>query len=92
MNSSDHITTPFRPTKKIPLMNSLNKSATSTPTSVKSTKDSTTPNTNKSLEPDLSAPQTIAIVAGRKYIMVPKTAKANATPDTVNGNQITKSS
>lgn len=73
-------------------MNSLNKSVASTPTSVKSTKDNVTPNTNKSQEPDLSAPQSIAIVAGRKYIMVPKSAKVSTTSDAVNGNQITTKS
>lgn len=86
-NSTEALTTPVRPTKKAPLPNSLTKSSTATPTNAKSgTKD------NTATEHDLSAPQSIAIVAGRKYIMVPKTAKISATPDSVNGNQITKSS
>lgn len=94
VNTIEQLTTPNRPTKKIPLMNSLNKSATVTPTSAKTPKDNATPSaiTNKITEPDISAPQSIAIVAGRKYIMVPKTAKVNTTPDPVNGNQSTKSS
>lgn len=94
MNTIEQLTTPNRPTKKIPLMNSLNKSATITPTSVKSPKDNATPNAiaNKMTEPDILAPQSIAIVAGRKYIMVPKTAKLITTPDPVNGNQSAKSS
>lgn len=88
-NSSEQLTTPVRPTKKAPLPNSLTKSATTaTPTNVKSTKDdNATPN-----EHDLSAPQSIAIVAGRKYIMIPKTAKIVTTTDSVNGNQSNKSS
>ncbi|XP_055312508.1 uncharacterized protein LOC129574468 isoform X1 [Sitodiplosis mosellana] len=87
-NSTEQLTTPIRPMKKAPLPNSLTKSATSTPTNAKSAKDDTAAPT----EHDLSAPQSIAIVAGRKYIMVPKTAKIATTPDSVNGNQTTKSS
>lgn len=71
------------------MTNALNKSITSTPPSVKSAKNDSIAS-NKS-ESDLS-PQSIAIVAGRKYVMVPKANKAQATPDSVNGNQTVKSS
>lgn len=50
----------------------------------------TTPTTNKA-ENDIDSPQSIAIVAGRKYIMVPKATKTNISPS-VNGVQTVKSS
>lgn len=65
------------------------------PVSKRSSKDEPTANATpkKSIsEADLLAPQSIAIVAGRKYIMVPKAAKVHPSPDSTNGNQTTKSS
>lgn len=59
----------------------------------KSTTSANVPTPNKaSNEIDPSAPQSIAYVAGRKFIMVPKTGKTQTSPDSVNGKQTTKTS
>lgn len=63
------------------------------PANVRSDTTTTNVTPNKiAIEADLSAPQSIAIVAGRKYIMVPKATKPLTSTDTINGKQTTKSS
>lgn len=88
-NSSEQLqATQNRSAKKVPMTNSINKSTTATPSNA-----STAAALNKvSNEIDPSAPQSIAYVAGRKFIMVPKTGKSQTSPDSVNGKQIAKSS
>lgn len=51
-----------------------------------------TPNQIATNEIDLTAPQSIAYVGGRKFIMVPKAAKIHTSPDLANDKSFTKSS
>lgn len=66
---------------------SNNKRKDETTTSATSLNSTTT---NK-IENDADSPQSIAIVAGRKYVMVPKTSKPSIS-SSVNGVQTIKSS
>lgn len=92
-NSSEQLqATPNRSTKKVPMTNSINKSATATPTNIRSDASTAATPNKASNEIDPSAPQSIAYVAGRKFIMVPKTGKAQISPDSINGKQTAKSS
>lgn len=70
--------------KKASVTNAMNKPA--------SADHAATPNQNAANEIDLTAPQSIAIVAGRKFIMVPKTAKTHTSPDLANDKPNAKSS
>lgn len=93
--TNEQLMTPNRPTKKIPILNTLNKTATQTPTSTPTTNVNTTKDTStnkNSSDADQFSPQSIAIIAGRKYIMVPKMAALQKSPESVNGNQTAKSS
>lgn len=85
-----------RPSKKVPQSNLISKSASGTSVSKQISKDEPSnamPKKNSNEAADMTAVQSIAVIAGRKYIMVPKTAKVqNASPDSTNGNQTTKSS
>lgn len=92
-NSSEQIlATQNRSTKKVPMTNSIIKSAATTPTNVRSDASAAVTQNSASNEIDPSAPQSIAYVAGRKFIMVPKTGKTQTSPDSINGKQATKSS
>lgn len=71
-----------RSMKKASVTNALNMSAD----------HGATPNQNAANDIDLTAPQSIAYVAGRKYIMVPKTAKTHSSPDLANDKPNAKSS
>lgn len=81
-----------RSMKKPSIANALNKPTSAAASANAHTDRAATPHQTPTNEIDLTAPQSIAFVAGRKFIMVPKTAKAHASPDLANEKTVTKSS
>lgn len=80
-----------RSMKKASVTNAINK-PTIAASAGAHTDHATTPNQTSANEIDLTAPQSIAYVAGRKFIMVPKAAKTHTSPDLANDKANTKSS
>lgn len=72
--------------------NALSKPMNATASANAHTDTAAAPTQTATNDIDLTAPQSIAYVAGRKFIMVPKTAKAHTSPDLANEKSVAKSS
>lgn len=83
-----------RSVKKAPMTSTINKPASVNAAAPVNTHTEKTaaPNQPATNEIDLTAPQSVAYVAGRKFIMVRKMAKTQTSPNQINEKPITKSS
>lgn len=91
ISSEQSLLIPDRSMKKVTLTNAINKPTAAARANAHSD-NAATRNQATTNEIDLTAPQSIAYVAGRKFIMVPKTAKIHTSPDLANDKSISKSS
>lgn len=80
-----------RSIKKPSATNAINKPSVAASAGAH-TDHAATPNQTTANDIDLTAPQSIAYVAGRKFIMVPKTAKTHTSSDLTNDKTNAKSS